>query len=345
MLFRSLESEKKVVISEIQGGYSNPGSIFRAGYQKFLFPNKPWKLDPAGSADNVQKATVEKLKKIKKQFYIPNNSAIFIGGDVSHDDVFELVKEIYSSWEKSEDPWSNIDHKESSLDEDIYLVFPQEEISTQFSPVNIYYHGPSTIKDEDSTYAADIWTSIMENPSNKFAKKLFDNSTLEILSPEYTSAGYITQKESGVIVFQTQIASPYKILPRRVQNLYEEIFYEEIPEMVLNKKYFSNEEIKIAKNRIKDDSIINAQTPEGFLSNLRFWWASTSTDYFFNYQKKINKVTVKDISNFISKYLLNQHSVICVFVNPEVYELQKEAFDDAGFIKIDSTNAYWFLEK
>ena len=82
------EVEKKVVISEIQGNVSDPDRYISVYAQKKLFPKAPWQLDPSGSVKNVENATVEQLKEIQKHYYIPENAALFVGGDVSHEEGF-----------------------------------------------------------------------------------------------------------------------------------------------------------------------------------------------------------------------------------------------------------------
>ena len=43
---------------------------------------------------------------MKNQFYIPNNAALFVGGDVNPEEVFKLVNKIFGSWKKGKDPFA-----------------------------------------------------------------------------------------------------------------------------------------------------------------------------------------------------------------------------------------------
>ena len=60
-----------------------------------------------GSDVVVEKATVKQLKKIQKTYYVPNNAAVFVGGDVQPDEVYRLVSEIFGSWERGADPFKD----------------------------------------------------------------------------------------------------------------------------------------------------------------------------------------------------------------------------------------------
>lgn len=91
---QELENEKSVVLSEIEGGMSEPGRIFGAGVFKTLFPDSPWKLDTSGSPQIIKNATKEQMIQIQKEYYVPQNAALFVGGAVKAADVYSLVKEI-----------------------------------------------------------------------------------------------------------------------------------------------------------------------------------------------------------------------------------------------------------
>ena len=96
-----LENEKKVVISEINGNFSSPSRILTNFESRTIFSDSPWKMDPSGSVPVVKNATVQNLLDIQKAFYIPNNSALFVGGDVEHEKVYKMVDEIFGGWKKA----------------------------------------------------------------------------------------------------------------------------------------------------------------------------------------------------------------------------------------------------
>lgn len=95
---KELDNEKKVVLSEIKADETDPSHILQRARCKILFPGAPYKLSPGGDKNVVKKATVEQLREIQSKYYVPGNAAIFIGGDVTHDKVFKMVKDIYGTW-------------------------------------------------------------------------------------------------------------------------------------------------------------------------------------------------------------------------------------------------------
>ena len=87
-----LENEKAVVLSEINADFTDPSHIRSAALFKTMFPKSPWRLSPSGDPAVIKSATPENLREIQNNYYIPSNSAIFVGGDVEHDEVFQYVK-------------------------------------------------------------------------------------------------------------------------------------------------------------------------------------------------------------------------------------------------------------
>ena len=53
------------------------------------------------------------------------------------------------------------------------------------------------------------------------------------------------------------------------------------------------------------------------MSNLSFWWASTSTDYYLSYLDRIKKVSVSNIQTFINSYLDNKNLLTTIWINSD----------------------------
>jgi zinc protease len=341
---KELENEKKVVISEIEGYFSDPNWIYQSAIQKNLFPDYPWRLDPGGTRANIENATVEAVQNIQNTYYVPNNTALFVGGDVDHKEVLKMVKEVYGNWKKASDPWAKPLPPQRSTPSDTtrYLVIPHNQISPQIAQVEVYFRAPDTALDTESTYAADVFGSLAANPKGRFKNTLVSNQDLGIPSSEYIGASYYTQKDSGRLTFITVMLSPEAYLPQRAKLLEQTIRTEVIDPLITDPSYFSAEEYASVKQRSQDSRLLEAETSSGLLSNLRFWWASASVDYYFSYIDKLSSVGSKDIAAFFTKYGKDKPAIVTVLVNPEVYQAQKIGFDAAGFELVNKDNAFWW---
>lgn len=337
-----LENEKKVVISEISAYHSNPNWILNSAVFSTIFSDEPWKLDPGGNNDIVASATVEDLVNIKNSFYIPNNAALFVGGDVNPDDVFKKVKKIYGSWEKGIDPWEHDTTVNSTIDKTIYLVQPHPQVSPQIAQVMAYYRGPDITRDKESTYAADMWSAFVNAPAGRFEQSLIANPSFAIPNADYLSTGYLTSRHHSIIQFTAIMLSPEQMIGQRAAYFAQVLSDEIALQIVEEPDFFSESDYKDHPIGPRDSQILRAQRPESYMQNIRYWWAVADTEYYFTHDKLTDSMTQKEISQFSSSYLLKKPAVVVVLINPDLYAQQKSDYDALGYKEITSDSAFWW---
>ncbi len=337
-----LENEKKVVISEISAYHNDPSWIFQSAVSNTIFSDEPWKQDVAGSNELVASATVEDLLEIKNSFYLPNNAALFVGGDVDHNDVFEKVKNIYGSWEKGDDPWKNNTIVSAKIEETQYLVQPHPQVSPQIAQVMVYFRGPDVAHNGEDTYIADAWGSLINSPLGRFKQSLIANPSFAIPDPSYVSIGYPTSRSHGLIQSVAIMLSPEQMMGQRAA-YFAQVLSEEIAlQIIEDPSFFTDTEYSDLSTRLIDSTIIRSEKPDSFLTNLRFWWAVSSTDYYFTYDKNVASTTQEQIASFTSTYLLHKPAVVVVLVNPELYAQQKSDYEMLGYKEITADSAFWW---
>ncbi len=339
-----LENEKLVVLSEIEGDLNDPSQIMYSARSNMMFPRYPERLDPGGTPELVRTCTIEKIMDIKNRFYVPNNAALFIGGDVNHADVKKLADRIFGDWKRAADPWAG---EREYQDPEPFLsprfaVMPYDQLPEYIAQVNVMYRGPDTALDPDSTYAADLWGTIIGNPAGSFAATLVGNEEFMIPNAGYVSGSYYTQRETGMINFTGIMLQPSISMAQRAKDFQQVIAEEIVTPLANNPEQFTEEDFANAKRSIEDGEILNAETAKGLLSSLRFWWAATSSDYYFTYSDRVKAATGQDIADFATTYLLDKNPLTIVLVNPAVYEAQKKDFDALGFELISADNAFWW---
>lgn len=340
-----LESEKKVVLSEIQGQISDPSRYIGSYINNHLF-DKPWQLDPSGSVENVLNASVEQLKEIKDKFYIPQNAALFVGGDVEHEQVYELVKKIYGDWSNNSVTIEQIEQtveiqNASPFDKPYYCVVPYEKIDPRFTQVVVYYRGPDSDLDLEATYPADLFSYYLDNPESDFVKDFVGDKKLCIPSEQYISSGYSTRRRTGLTAFSAFLLCPQEKVCDTSMYFYQKI-NDKIESYSKDKNIVPADKRKKIIQRLKDDKVFESETFMGMLNVLRYNWITNSVDYYLTYEKNVEKASNKDIQKYLKKYLVNKNPMIMVFVNPEVYEMQKTEFEKNGFITLSAEDAFWW---
>ncbi len=332
---KELENEKKVVLAEIESNFNNQSWLIESNKNSLMFPDAEWKLNPSGTAETVQNATVSQLKKIQKRFYIPNNSALFVGGDVNPDEVFLLVNKIFGSWKKRANPFEEkksnpdkiVQFSKTPLEKPLFCVIPFDRISKDIAQIEVSYRGPDCFFEKNDTYTADVLANLISNPTGLYKQSLVTDPLLFVPDPSYAWGGYYTRKTCGELSFGIMVQNPQMSLAERA-----EYFQSEISEIVHNiAMQIDENQMDFLIRRVEDSRIIESQTAQGLLETLRFWWTVADSSYYFSYIENLKCVNAQMLEDFNYKYLVGKNPLVTVIVNPEVYQAIKEDFKQRGF--------------
>lgn len=92
---KELESEKRVVISELQGYENSPNYRLGRAVMRAAFPRSPYGLPVGGTKADVQKFSVEQVREYYRKFYRPDNATLVIVGNFQTDATLGLVQEVF----------------------------------------------------------------------------------------------------------------------------------------------------------------------------------------------------------------------------------------------------------
>jgi len=290
-----LEDEKKVVIGEIDRNESNPFFFLQKELNDKLFYKYPTRKNPLGTRESVTSATPETMKLIQSRYYVPNNAALLVTGDVKPEQVFDLVEKTMGSWQaRAVEPFKEfplVEHPPLPKSEGVINTQPIENVF-----VEIGWHGPSIGKDDKATYAADVFSYIVTQPDSKLQRDLVDSGLASAVS-----VGYYTQRNVGPISV-VLVTTPDKA-KAAIKAVYNEISQWTSP------TYYSDEELQASKATLQSRDLFDREETSEYTHTLGFWWSSTGIDYFRGYQKNLNATTRSDINRYISTYVLGKPHV------------------------------------
>jgi zinc protease len=299
---QEFKQEIEVVLDELNRHASNPYYYLINGVEQKLWYKYYSRKNPGGSPATVSKATTEMMRAIQQKFYIPNNSALVVAGDVSAQDIFKLAEEIFGDWSRGEDPFTkNPIPRQPSLTKDEAVIVNQAVNAITF---NIAYHGPSTDLDAPATYAADVFSFILRQPDSKFARALIDTGLAT-----GAAVGYLTQRNVGPITITAQTTQQNFRAAAKAIN--DQILQFDAPD------YFTDEELESAKTLIDVNEVYGREKPSEFAHTVSFWWASSGLDYYASYVERVRQVTRADIQNYVRKYIKNRPRIYGVMLSAE----------------------------
>jgi zinc protease len=298
-----MHKEDSVVAGEFQRNESNPVFYLFQDMNKRLWGKEYSRKNTIGDYKVIYSATPETMQKIKDRYYYPNNSLLLVAGDVKHDEVFDQVATIFGDWKPST---FNIfeTYPVPDFDRINYSQhFITDSKTAQVPYVLISYQGPDTRKSVESTYAADVFTSMLSQQSSRLQKALVDSGLAYQVNVFYS-----TQKYTGPI---SVLMVPN---PQRMKEAMA----------VLNREmsawsrpgYFTEAQLERAKEMLEIDDLYSKEQVTNYMHNVSFAWASSSLEYFANYIDNIKRVSMQDIDNFIASYITGKPSIIGVMVSP-----------------------------
>lgn len=296
--------EKEVVLGEIDRNESNPGFYLNNAMTEKLFYKYPTRKTPLGTRETVATATTDKMRLIQSRYYVPNNSALVVTGDVKPEEVFKAAENIMGSWERRPvDPFKEfplVDHPPLQKSEAVII---QQPIDDENVLIELGWQGPSIGKDDKATYAADVFSFILRQPDSGFQRNLVDTGLVTGVN-----FGYYTQRNVGPInlIFAT---SPEKA-KAALKAVYAELAQFEKP------NYFTDQELETSKTLLAADDLYGREKSDEYAHTLAFWWSSTGVDYFRGYQKNLNATTRADITKYIGTYISGKPHIGLALLSP-----------------------------
>jgi zinc protease len=315
--------EREVVVGELDRHESNPYGEIGEQMNRRLFYKYPSRKDPGGNRQTVRAATTDMMRLIQSRYYVPNNSAIVVTGDVTPAEVFKLVEDLFGSWaRRAKDPFEEFPLVE-------HPPLPKSEAGIITKPVNnvviqLGWQGPSIGKDDAATYAADVFSFILRQPNSRFQRALVDTGLATGVG-----FGYYTQRNVGPITLIIQ-TTPEKTRAA-VRAAYAEMAHFNDPD------YYTDEELESAKALVEADDLYSREKLSEYSHTISFWWASTGLDYFRGYLKRLRATSRADISRYVNTYLNGKPHVGLALLNQEA--LKTSGLTEADLLGPDASRA------
>jgi predicted Zn-dependent peptidase len=93
-----LEKEREVVLEELRMINDYPTNRVDLLIDETLWPDQPMGRDVGGSQESVSNITREQIVDYVRHQYTPGNTAVAVAGDISHEEVVDLLSEALKDW-------------------------------------------------------------------------------------------------------------------------------------------------------------------------------------------------------------------------------------------------------
>ena len=303
-LFRQdeLERERVVVLGEYDRNESNPAFRLSQAVDAKLWTVAGSRKNTIGERDIIRTTTPEMMREIQRRYYVPNNSTLIVTGDVKPVDVFALAERHLGSWQRGPDPF---------VENPIPPIKPltRNEAVIVEEPVGavlvlMQWHGPSVGKDPDATYAADVFSDLVNQPGSGFHQRLIDSGLFQSVAINYYTLNHV-----GPISIFGQ-TTPQK-LQRALSALEAEIARFGDP------NYFSRQELEAVKIQRIVSSAFGRERASSLAQTIGFWWSVASLEYYMGYVDNMANQTASDLKSYADRYIVGKPRVTGVLLSPQ----------------------------
>jgi zinc protease len=297
-----LAVERQVVIGEYDRNESSPFFQLQRQLDMKLYPGNYSRKNVIGDRQVIATTTPAKMRYIQHKYYIPNNSVLIVAGDVNPDSIFSMAAKQLGGWPRGADPFATDPIPEiPPLTANDAVV---AEAGVNAVTVLLQWQGPSVGKDPKSTYAADVFSDLLNDPRSRFQQRLVDSGLWQGVT-----VNYYTLNHTGPITISGQ-TSPEKLRPA-LAALDSEIAKLNDP------AYFDPDELQAAQAHRSVTSAFGREQASAFAHTLGFWWSVASLEYYMGYVDNMANQNTADLRAYANRYIIGKPHVTGVLISPD----------------------------
>lgn len=284
----TLDEERRVVLNEFDRDQSDPEYLLQRAVEQQLWTTGWGRKNSLGETRAINDATPKLLREIYHRYYVPNNAALIVSGDITPAEVMTAADRHFSKWRRGPDPFAvNPVPPTPPLAHSASVVL---EDDVQNVTLRIEWQGPSAARDERDTYAADVLGSVVNAPGSTFQRHLVDNGLFASVS-----LSYLTLDHTGPItLYATTVMDS---LPHALEALSRELNGLGDPDA------FSDEELTNSKRARAVDAAFELDHPTEMAHTVGFWWSELGLPYYVDYTTRMASVTRADLRRYVRRYI------------------------------------------
>jgi predicted Zn-dependent peptidase len=315
------DKEQKVTLDNIKSNEKSVTTTARR-VEDLLTYGKNHPYGEFVSKESVNNIKLDDVKANFNTYYKPNNAYLIIQGDINPKKIKKLVKSLFNDWKPGVIPTSNIAKPTNVTTTEINFVNMENAVQSEIAIIN---NVDLKLGDKDY-FSALLANKILGGGGTA---RLYSNLRED---KAYTYGAYSRLRQSRTAATFRATAS--------VRNMVTDSSVVEMMKEVNRIRYqkITPDELKRAKAEYVGSFVINVQKPAtvaGYALNRELY--NLSDDYYENYLKNINAVTMDDVQNAAIKYFRGDKARIVitgkgieVLKNLEKTDYVINYFDDKG---------------
>ena len=296
-----LKAERSVVLDELQRDQSDPEGELQRRVDRALWGGAWNRKDVGGDSSSLQGISLDRLKATYARYYVPNNAALIVTGDVDPDRIFDVALDKFGGWKAAPNPFA---------DRAIPAVAPLARTTAVMVgkdvldvTITVSMQGPSVSADPGATYAADVFFDIFNDASSVFQRRLVEGGPFESIG-----GSYLTLDHTGPIQFRGKARPEHA--RQAILDLLTELQNLDVLQGV------TDDDLAIARKRRQVGGALGRERTAALAPSLAFWWSAAGMDYYLTYNDHMANQTADSLRHFATTYVTHAPRVIGVLANP-----------------------------
>ncbi len=344
---KNINEQYSILKKESQEYASSATGFINATIDSKIYGEAPWKTQsgiyPALFSSYTASEIRTFLNDIAKRWYTPDNSALFITGNISAKRAYNLAVKYFGQWTGS----SNLDRtsdafKKNQVPSNKKFVLVDREFSSELTQIAVQFTGLSTPQ-------ADILNASFNSVLSPYKTLAIEKPELSIRSREYLASASVQRGNSSRLILQALMEEPYSFASANEPGPQKKVTPADQAEIFLRtvKKSaeLSHGNFLMAQNTVAANYKKKIGNSVGSMQLVADWWAMDSTLKDENYYQRFltlpssaEAVTEKDLSDSIQ----NEDPYIFVLVNTAVYNSNKDSFEKNGYQLLTKDTGSWY---
>lgn len=310
----------------------------------------PWQhssgVSPAVFRKTTLRQTRAKLAGISARWYIPQNSAVFISGNISNESAAEITELTFGKFQTSAKTPAY--KKSAGTNPQRKFILHHQEISPEISQIAVQF---TSLDRNEAGLAAEI----LNSDSSAFKQRLLEEKILNIPGGEYINVSATDDGLNSRLIVQALFQSPQKPAEKSVLfrqcTKFMEILEETAPS-------FSAEEYVGAQKRLVASAEKYSESSASYMKALSEFWADSEqflpqgnvsgsrsaphsgTAAEMSEQKS---VILQIQPDRLRSVIQAEEPFVFMIMNSKNFASEKKKFIQNGYSEVSEKNSAWYL--
>ena len=294
---QSVDRERPIILDEISRRDADPFQTLAGLVAKASFQSHPYGWPLEGSTANVTAMTAEQIRAFYDTYFVPNNMAVIVVGDVNAAKAIESVKKAFGEFKKKDVP-----PLQNPVEPPLTAIRKESaRRATKITYSALSFPSPG-IKDAADVYAMDVLVQYLSNGYLSWMTTL-KSPKAEVLA---VSGDFLTRRDPGNVMLMFGV---------------DAVGVEDVRQAILAKLKQLKEtplpaaDVAAAKRSIEGSYAFETETVSGRANIMGFYESLGDYKLALTYIDNIRKVTPEQAMQTAAKYF-NTDAYVIAEVGP-----------------------------